>query len=112
MTLAVRLRCTCRSTLATFDHGAEVLEPAKRAYLRSTPWRNQTTQLMGSEADTAALDEIVDRATPELLDGYVYRCGSCNRRLTFSASEFDRARQRAQVTGKAVDIMPSSERRG
>ncbi|CAB4324600.1 MAG: hypothetical protein F2520_11690 [Actinobacteria bacterium] len=102
MTLAVRLRCTCRRTVATFEHGAEWIEPAKRSELR----------LSSMPPDSDPWHDMANRATPELLDGYTYRCQSCNRRLTYSAAEFDRARQRAQVTGKAVDVMPSSERRG
>lgn len=100
MTLAVRLRCTCRRTVATFDHGAEWIEPAKRAELLSSP----------IEADPSR--QLVSAALPEQLGGCLYRCSSCNRRLTFSSGDFDRARQRSEVTGRPVDVMPATEHRG
>ena len=99
MTVAVRLRCTCRRTVATFDHGAEWIEPAKRAELLTAP----------IEADPSR--QLIASVWPEQLGGCLWRCSNCNHQLTYSAAEFEAARQRAQVTGKAVDIMPTTERR-
>lgn len=100
MTLAVRLRCTCRRTVATFDHGAEWIEPAKRAELLSAP----------TEADPSR--QLIASVWPEQLGGCLYWCTSCNRRLTYSPTEFDRARQRSEVTGRPVDVMPAAVHRG
>ena len=98
MTLAVRLRCTCRRTVATFDHGAEWIEPAKRAELLSAP------------IETERKNPLI-AAWADQLSSCLWRCANCNHQLTYSATEFENARQRAQVTGKAIDIMPTTERR-
>jgi len=99
MTVAIRLRCTCRRTLATLDHGADRFEVADRE-------RQSKVGLINATYGEVGVDDILGWSFPiASMDKTKIRCRRCRQFRRFSAAQLEEAKRRAQRTGKPADII-------
>jgi hypothetical protein len=98
MTVAIRLRCTCRRTLATLNHGADQFELTERE-------RNNAHGLDSTNPDLAITTLIGSSFPVTSLNDVSIRCDRCRDRRRFSATQLEEAMRRSQQTGKPVDII-------
>lgn len=103
MTVAVRLRCTCRRTVATLDHGADhfvITERERYSFtLYPRPWLPGAPPI---DPDLALVMLSVFR--PVDLNRVVITCSKCHGHPRFSTERLADAIRRSQVTGRPVDI--------
>ena len=100
MTVAIRLRCTCRRTLATLDHGSDHFELAEREAQSHRPFIVTTS----GEVDIAS--EILGLSFPiTAMNDVLIRCTRCHDYRRFSATQLEDAMRRARETGKPADIL-------
>ena len=103
MTVAVKLRCGCRRTLATLEHGSDRFVTSER-------------ERLGVELAARAWDRTVEPQQPRTvadegtfavadLDVALIMCSACHTRRSFAAAELPGALRRARSTGKAVEII-------
>lgn len=106
MSVAVRLRCSCRRTLATLEHGSDEFVVSKREQLGSLHV-GEGRPLAGTPftAPAPVTAHLPGFPVAAGLAGVHLHCSRCVEYRTFPADELATAIARARVTGKAVDIM-------
>ena len=98
MTVAIRLRCTCRRLVGTIDHGSDqaLFEPKNVDSGKRRP--------AGLDDEAFAGWWLIAYVPIKDIVTVRPKCRRCGKRLNFDVDDIKRAQQRSAVTGKPQDL--------